>query len=319
MGVCGQQSVKEIENKPNKQPKTNSKIDTTVKDINGQSKNSEIKNKNNLENNYILAEIEITSYNVNQNVRIINSYEEYQANANFHSIREEEKNEDQIKNCEITINDKTIPFNYFHIFKEIGKYSIKYSFKHQLTKTNFMFYECNCLANINLSNFNSKKVTNINCMFYGCESLKNINLSNFNTENVTNMNHLFYKCKSLYNLDLTNFNTQNVTAMNDMFNLCESLTSINLSNFDTQNVTNMSYMFTDCKSLSSLDLSNFNTDNVCFMDDMFSGCESLTYLNLSNFNTQKVSDLWGIFAGCSSLKKESLIAKDERILNEEII
>jgi surface protein len=81
----------------------------------------------------------------------------------------------------------------------------------------------------------------------------------------------------------------------------------------------MSYMFTDCKSLSSLDLSNFNTDNVCFMDDMFSGCESLTYLNLSNFNTQKVSDLWGIFAGCSSLKKESLIAKDERILNEEII
>ena len=59
MGVCGQQSINEIENKPNKQPKTNSKIDTTVKDINGQSKNSEIKNKNNLENNYILAEIEI--------------------------------------------------------------------------------------------------------------------------------------------------------------------------------------------------------------------------------------------------------------------
>ena len=34
-------------------------------------------------------------------------------------------------------------------------------------------------------------------MFYGCNSLTNINLSNFNTQNVTNMRCMFSECKSL--------------------------------------------------------------------------------------------------------------------------
>ena len=34
-------------------------------------------------------------------------------------------------------------------------------------------------------------------MFFRCESLTNINLSNFNTDNVTNMSDMFYECESL--------------------------------------------------------------------------------------------------------------------------
>jgi len=37
-------------------------------------------------------------------------------------------NEEEIKKCEIRINDELIPFNYFHIFELSGKYRIKYSF-----------------------------------------------------------------------------------------------------------------------------------------------------------------------------------------------
>ena len=50
----------------------------------------------------------------------------------------------------------------------------------------------------------------MNNMFYRCESLKNIDLSNFNTQNVTNMNEMFSNCISLTNLVLSNFDTQNV-------------------------------------------------------------------------------------------------------------
>ena len=31
-------------------------------------------------------------------------------------------------------------------------------------------------------------------MFYGCESLTNLDISNFNTQNVTNFNHMFDEC-----------------------------------------------------------------------------------------------------------------------------
>ena len=37
-------------------------------------------------------------------------------------------NEEDIKKCEIKINDKLIPFNYKYKFNSQGKYKIKYSF-----------------------------------------------------------------------------------------------------------------------------------------------------------------------------------------------
>ena len=52
------------------------------------------------------------------------------------------------------------------------------------------------------------------------------------------------------------------------------------------------------------------------MSGMFYKCSSLTNINLSNFNTQNVTDMSGMFDGCSSLKKENIITKDEKILNE---
>ena len=44
---------------------------------------------------------------------------------------------------------------------------------------------------------NTKKIENMSSMFYNCELLNNINLSNFNTKNVKDMGYLFYGCKKL--------------------------------------------------------------------------------------------------------------------------
>ena len=151
----------------------------------------------------------------NYNVEIEDKYKKY-------------KNEDEIKKCEIKINNELIPFNYFYKFKSKGKYIIQYTFKNNINKTCFMFDGCSSLTNINLSNFNTNNVTDMGCMFYGCSSLINIDLSNFNTNNVTDMGAMFRECSSLTNIDLSNFNTNNVTNMGCMFFWCDSLKKENI-------------------------------------------------------------------------------------------
>ena len=210
-----------------------------------------------MENNYIISEINITKDKVNEKVRIINSFENCKKEGGLEDEEDDYKyeNEEEIKKCKLIINDKMIPFSYYHIFEKEGKYEIKYLFSEYLTKTSYMFYECNSLTTIDLSNFNTQNVTNMSSMFNGCNSLTTIDLSNLNTQNVTNMCEMFYICKSLKTIDLSNFNTKNVTDMALMFFECNSLTKINLSNFNTNNVTNIMGMFNGCSTLKKLDLS----------------------------------------------------------------
>ena len=172
-----------------------------------------INNLNNYknDNNCIISEINIRKEDIGKEIRIINSYEEYIRNLDYsEEFRDEYKNEEEIKECKIAINNEEISFCYFYKCIKEGKYQIKYSFNNYLTNTNHMFCDCESLININLSNFNTKNVTNMERMFSSCKSLTNINLSNFNTQNVTNMGFMFCFCKSLTNINLSNFNTQNV-------------------------------------------------------------------------------------------------------------
>jgi len=199
--------------------------------------------------NYIIAEINIGENEIDKDIRIINSFEEAKREYEI-KVKENDykfENEKEIKDkCIIKINNKIIPFNYYNKFNKKGKYKIEYLFNGILTKTDFIFYGCKSLQNINLSNFNTQNVNNMSYMFCGCKSVKNINLSNFNTQNVSNMSYMFSGCNSLSNIDLSNFNTQNVKDMSYMFSGCNSLKKINLSNFNTQNMNNICFMFSRC-------------------------------------------------------------------------
>ena len=158
--------------------------------------------------NYITAEICIGEDDIYKSKRIINSFENVKYENNLENEETDYKfeNEKEINKCEITINNKIIPFCYFYKFNKKGKYTIKYTFSKQITNTSYMFYECDSLTNIDLSNLNTQNVTNMSHMFSQCNSLTNIDLSNFNTENVINMNSMFYECSSLTKIDLSNFN-----------------------------------------------------------------------------------------------------------------
>ena len=124
--------------------------------------------------NYVIAEIDIKKDDINKDIRIFNSFENLKRQERWEDEEDDYKyeNEKEIKeNCKISINGEKIPFSYYYKFDKEGKYIIKYSFTNNLSKTD--------------------------CMFYGCESLTNINLSNFNTQNVTGMWSMFNQCNSL--------------------------------------------------------------------------------------------------------------------------
>ena len=201
--------------------------------------------------NYIIAEIDIKDSEINKDIRIINSYEEYQRNDDFRPLIENKINEKDIKDCEIRINNKLIPFNYFYKFKKVGKYTINYAFKNILPRTNYMFYKCEYLTKLDFSYFNNENSTTMEGMLCDCSSLKSVIFSNFKTQNVTNMNHMFYGCSSLIDLDLSSFDTKNVTIMYSMFEKCKSLKYLNIANFDSEKVDkfDMDYMFDGCDSL----------------------------------------------------------------------
>ena len=75
-------------------------------------------------------------------------------------------------------------------------------------------------------------VTDMSYLFYYCEKLTTLDVSNFNTINVTNMNRMFCGCKNLTTLDLSNFNTSNIYDMGRMFIDCNSLTTVKVINCD---------------------------------------------------------------------------------------
>ena len=165
----------------------------------------------------------------------------------------------------------------------------------------FRFGSSNYPVALTLSDISAPE--NCRYMFYYCDGLNEVDLSDLDTSNVKDMGFLFQECHFLTKLDVSNFNTSNVTNMGYMFNCSKKLAKLDLSDFDTSKVTNMKGMFQYCSLLPELDLSSFNTSRVTTMYQMFEGCSSLTKLNLSSFNTSNVTTMYQMFQSCSSLKK----------------
>ena len=168
-------------------------------------------------------------------------------------------------------NDKKqINRDYITSDDQVSK--IKVIIESSVKKLSTLFYDCDCLKEINFTRFKRNDITDMSSMFYGCTKLIKLNLSNLNTENVTEMNEMFYQCESLKELNLSNFDTENVRDMEDMFNGCEALEKLDLSNFAIINVRNMKNMFNGCVSLIDLDISHFHSNKIIYMKGMFSGC-----------------------------------------------
>lgn len=137
----------------------------------------------------------------------------------------------------------------------------------------YLFANFSNCSSINFNDcFYTSNATDMSSMFYNCESLTSLDLSNFDTSNVTDMSGMFNWCESLNSLDVSNIDTLKVTDMRDMFRECKSLTSLDLSSFDTSSVTDVGYMFFNCKSLTNLEIGNLDMSNVTTNVLMFDNC-----------------------------------------------
>ena len=208
------------------------------------------------------------------------------------------------KNTKLFVNDKECKYSKFIIPSIEGEYQIKLLIFIKMENCSHMFYNCENIISINISNFNTSNVIDMSYMFNGCSNLSNISdISFFNTINVTDMSYMFDHCSNISALpDISFFNTINVTNMSHMFFDCSKLSTLpDISNWNTIKVTNMSGMFWGCSKLSTLpDISNWNTKNVTNMNNMFGCCYNLSTLpNISKWNMNKVTNRSFMFWGCS--------------------
>jgi len=114
------------------QEKENEKL---IEIKNNKKNNNEDNNKiynNKISNNYIIGKIKIKKEDINKNIRIINSYDEFYRENNWNKDKDSYnyENEKEIKeNIIIKINNRIIDFNYFYKFNSEKEYTIEYIFK----------------------------------------------------------------------------------------------------------------------------------------------------------------------------------------------
>ena len=132
-------------------------------------------------------------------------------------------------------------------------------------KKNITHAVCHIQASFN----NTSKATSFSYLFWDCNSLQNLDISNFDTSTVTDFSYMFSEVSSMTTLDLSHFDTSSATDMRLMFSRMSNLTSLNLSSFDVSNVVHMDNMFEYLSSIVTLDLSSFVTTKVESMKEMF--------------------------------------------------
>ena len=165
----------------------------------------------------------------------------------------------------------------------------------------YLFYECNALTQLDLSNWDTSNIQYMIATFDGCNNLTELNCSTWNTSKVYNMQLAFYNCNSLETIPVRDWNTKNVMYMDKAFGNCTSLVNLDVSKWDTSKVVELTNTFYHCSSLKTLDVSKWKTSNVLRADSLFSGCEKLTSLDVSKWDTVNITTASGMFSACRAL------------------
>ena len=184
-----------------------------------------------------------------------------------------------------------------------------------------MFYYCNNLSSLDLSNFNTEKVTNMSGMFFGCSALTTIYASdNFKTDKVTVGSNMFGGCTNLkgYDSSKTDHTYANCSATGYFTPGCA------YAEFDNATKT-LTFRYKRVKPEGAYDLNvgdndpgwyaqRENIEKVVF-DASFANarptscyrwfykCTSLTEIEgIENLNTQNVENMRYMFTSCIKLK-----------------
>lgn len=159
----------------------------------------------------------------------------------------------------------------------------------------------NC-SEMDIAKLDTSNVTDMSWMFYKCEALDDLDVSNFKTANVKSFDTMF-RALNVSELNLTGFKTSNAETFEWMFEDCENLEELDVSSFDTSNATTLCGMFDGCESLTTLDLSHFDVSNAEDLGWMFCRCRELETIDgIEEWDVSNCRDFEDMFASCSSLE-----------------
>ena len=165
----------------------------------------------------------------------------------------------------------------------------------------YLFYECNALTQLDLSNWDTGNIQYMISTFNGCTNLTELNCSTWNTGKVYNLQLAFLNCNSLVTIPVRDWDTRSVMYMDKTFMNCTSLVNLDVSKWDTSKVVELTNTFYRCSSLKTLDVSKWKTSNVLRSNSLFGGCEKLTSLDVSKWDTSNITTANNMFDACRAL------------------
>ena len=208
--------------KINKNIEDNELVKKMASDINALNKKNP--------NNYIILKVSIDKDSIGNNIRILkqeSTYKKY--NRNFEPddleiyINKESVSIKYSNTNDSYSNSQEYIYEFYWNFQKEGLYTIKIIFKKKLTSCSNLFYDCNKITEIDLSNFDCSQVKTCYNMFYDCTSLKKIDFGNLDFPLVTSLEYMFYNCNNLLELNLSNFKTKYITSLKYLCNYCNKL------------------------------------------------------------------------------------------------
>ena len=129
-------------------------------------------------------------------IRCIYDITEYDLNTNVNIINWDEHNEEELKKkCKLYIQTfygkKNINFEKTYKFTNIEENTIIIQFHGLIKNTSSLFEGCSKLSEVYFNEFESTEIEEIKYLFKDCESLKKIDLTNFDISNVKKIEGIF--------------------------------------------------------------------------------------------------------------------------------
>ena len=133
-------------------------------------------------------------------------------------------------------------------------------------------------GNLSLLDVDISYVNNFNRIFFDCDGITSIDISNWIFPKDSKIEMMFPE--SIEKVDISKTDFSNITTFAHMFDGCKNLKFIKgIEDIDTGKATSMEGMFNQCSSLEYLDVSNWNIGLLKNTESMFDGCENLKTVN----------------------------------------
>lgn len=152
----------------------------------------------------------------------------------------------------------------------------------------YLFYGCQQLKYVDVSQWNLSKVVDIQGLFLGATNLCQLDVSRWDTGQVVNMCSVFENMENLTYLDVSQWDVSNVWYTDKLFFKTSQLINLDVAHWNTGKIYTMNYMFAYASNLTNLEVSQWDVSNVRYMTNLFLGAEKLLGLDISNWNMEKV-------------------------------